>query len=84
MDIERLQKFWRGPWSGQGPCACMGPQGEEPLCPCLMRKAEAFVEHEKIFTATDLNLVEVVEQAKIINDTDSAEYTHRRQAGEVE
>ena len=22
-----------------GPCGCMGPQGDDPLCPCLMSAA---------------------------------------------
>ena len=25
-------------YQSMGPCACMGPQGTDPVCPCMMRQ----------------------------------------------
>ena len=59
--VNALDRLVDGSYSG-GACGCMGPQGDEPRCPCAMvnviRYRDTWIEIKKIITPADVAIQE--------------------------
>lgn len=51
--IEMAAKLSLGQQSGLTPCACMGPQNGQPLCPCRMKSVQ-IVDGRYVLPSRDL------------------------------